>query len=254
MAIRGDKLTIKLQQNSSGTVNKVIAATTSVNVDMSAEALDTTSQDDGINATFIGGKLSGTLSGDYLLASDGEQYTNLYTHMANGDLIEWEVYRDGTLFLDGTGVIDSNSLAGGNADTLTTGAYSMSVEADDHAGAQFGDDVCPVMSTEWSQSPSNWTTMGSGYIERVGETVGADAFTDTQPLTQGVIYQIDAVASSLTGAGMWLKDFDGTLLYQFVNGDNSFQWTHATVNGTVYIGAIGNANGRINQPIIREVL
>ena len=132
-SIRGDKLTIKLQQNSSGTVNKVVAATTSCNVDVTAEALETTSQDDGINATFIPGKLSGTISGDYLTASDGGQYTNLYTHAGSGDVIEWEVYRDGTLFLNGTGVISSISQTGGNSDTLTTGAYSMSVQADDSA-------------------------------------------------------------------------------------------------------------------------
>lgn len=127
-SIRGDKLTIRLQQNSSGTVNKVIAATTSCNVDMSADPLETTSKDDGIDATFMPGKLSGTASGDFLVASDGEQYTNLYTYAGAGDAIVWELYRDGTLYLYGTGYITSISQTGANSDALVTGAYSMDLD------------------------------------------------------------------------------------------------------------------------------
>ena len=70
MALRGDYLTIRVQQHSSGTANEVVAESTSVSVDFSADALETTNQASGLNASFIGGKVSGTVSGDYLLASD----------------------------------------------------------------------------------------------------------------------------------------------------------------------------------------
>ena len=130
MALRGDLLTVKVQQHASGTVNEVIAATRSVNLDITAEALETTSQDDGLFATYIGGKVSGTISGEYLLASDGDQYTNLYNHMANGDTIEVVVYRSSTAILTADAVITGLSLQGGNSDTLTTGNYSFQLSGD----------------------------------------------------------------------------------------------------------------------------
>lgn len=124
-SLRGDKLTVKVQQHASGTVKEVVAATTSVNLDISADALETTSQDDGLFATYIGGKVSGNISGDYLLASTGDQYTNLYNHMAAGTTIEIEVYRDTTVIMTADAVITSLSLTGGNSDTLTTGAFGL---------------------------------------------------------------------------------------------------------------------------------
>jgi hypothetical protein len=125
MAILGDKLIVKVQQHSSGSVNESIAATTDVSVDFTAEALETTSQDDGLNATYIGGKVSGTATGSYLLASSGDQFTNLFNHMNAGDTIEVEVYRDSTKFVDCNGIITSLGLAGGTTDTLFTGSYTI---------------------------------------------------------------------------------------------------------------------------------
>lgn len=125
MAIRGDKLTIRVQQHSSGSVNEIIACSTDISVDLSAEALETTCQTDGLNSTYIGGKVSGTASGSYLLASGGDQFTNLFAHMNAGDVIEVEVYRDSTKFLECEGIITSLSLTGGNSDTLLTGAYTI---------------------------------------------------------------------------------------------------------------------------------
>jgi hypothetical protein len=125
MAILGYKLTVKVQQHSSGTINEVIAATTDVSMDLTAEALETTSQDSGLNAEYIGGKVSGTITGSYLLASDGGQFTNLFNHMNNGDVLEIEVYRDTTKFIECDGVLTSLNLSGGNADTLVTGSYTI---------------------------------------------------------------------------------------------------------------------------------
>ena len=125
MALRGDYLTIRVQQHSSGSVNEVIACSTSVSVDFSAEALETTCQTDGLNSTYIAGKVGCTISGDFLLASDGDQFTNLFTHMNAGDTLEIDVYRDSTMFLSGEGVLTGLSLSGGNSDSLLTGNYSI---------------------------------------------------------------------------------------------------------------------------------
>ena len=127
MALRGDYLVVKTQHHSSGTANEVIAESTSVSVDFSAEALETTSQTSGLNASFIGGKVSGTVSGDFLLASGGGQFTELFAHMDNGDTLEIDVYKDGgtTKWFSGEGVLTSLSLSGGNSDQLVTGSYSM---------------------------------------------------------------------------------------------------------------------------------
>jgi hypothetical protein len=54
MALRGDLLVLKID-------DAVIAESTDVSLDLSAEALETTSQTSGLNATFIQGKVSGLL-------------------------------------------------------------------------------------------------------------------------------------------------------------------------------------------------
>jgi len=130
MPLRGDYLTIKVQQHSSGTTNEVIAETTSVSIDVSAEFLATTSQTDGLNETGIAGMVKCTLSGDFLLAADGDQFTNLFVHMNAGDTVEVAVERSGTPFLDGEGVITSLNLAGGNSDVLATGSYTIQCSGD----------------------------------------------------------------------------------------------------------------------------
>ena len=130
MALRGDYLTIQVDQHSSATANAVVAETTSVSIDLSAEALETTSQTDALNASFIGGKVSGTVSGDYLLASTGVQFTNLFTKMNAGELIGVSIERSGTEFLDCFGIITSLNLGGGLSDSLTTGSYSIQLSGD----------------------------------------------------------------------------------------------------------------------------
>lgn len=124
-AIRGDYLLLHVQQHSSGVADAYIADSTSINIDMSAEALETTSQDDGLNATFIGGKVSGTISGDYLLASDGDQFTNLFAHMNAADVLSVDVYLNGSSYFTCDGVLTSLSLTGGLSDSLSTGAYTL---------------------------------------------------------------------------------------------------------------------------------
>lgn len=130
MALRGDYLTIKVQQHASGTVNEVIAESTSVSIDFSAEALPTTSQTSGLNASFIAGLVACTVSGDFLYASDGDQFNNLFAHMNAGVNIEVEAYRSAVKILDGSGVITSINLSGGNSDQLATGSYSIQCSGD----------------------------------------------------------------------------------------------------------------------------
>jgi len=143
MAMRGDYLTIRLQQHSSGTANAVIADTVSCSMDFSGEALDTTSQDDALIADFIAGKLSATVTGDYLLMSDATQFSNLFSHIWAGNTVEVELYQDSSSVLSCEGIITSLTLGGGNSDSLATGAYSMQV-----TGAVTEGDGCgPVLNT-----------------------------------------------------------------------------------------------------------
>jgi hypothetical protein len=122
MALRGDKITLKALHTS---VERIIAESTSVNVDFSAEFLETTSQSDGLNQTGIQGKVSGTISGDFLYASDGDNFATLFGHMNSGTLMEVTVYRDSTAIFEGDGVLTSLSLSGGLSDSLATGSYSI---------------------------------------------------------------------------------------------------------------------------------
>jgi len=125
MPLRGDYLNLRVQQHSSGTVNEVIAETTSVSINLSAEALETTSQTDGLNAGFIAGKVTGTASGEYLLASGGTQFDQLFIHMNAGNTLEFEWYVNSVKKLDGSAVITGLDLSGANSDQLATGSYSL---------------------------------------------------------------------------------------------------------------------------------
>ncbi len=128
--MRGDLLTVKVDRYSSGTAEAVIASTTSVNVDFSAEALETTSQTDGLNATFEGGKVTCTISGDYLIASSNAEHDALFAKMNAGETMAIEVYVNGVIKHAGTAVLTSLSMSGGNSDQLATGAFSFQCSGD----------------------------------------------------------------------------------------------------------------------------
>lgn len=129
MGLRGDYITLKYE-HSSGVTDTIVAESTSVNIDLSGEALETTSQASALNATFIAGKVSGTASGDFLYASDGTNFSNLFTYMNAGTVIDVRVDRNGAMFLDGQGVITSLSTTGALSDALATGAYSIQFSGD----------------------------------------------------------------------------------------------------------------------------
>jgi len=130
MALRGDYIVFKVQQHSSGVADAIIAESTSVSVDFSAEFLETTSQTDALNQTGIAGKVSGTASGDFLSASDLAQFKLLFAKVNAGEKLDMSVEYSGTPFLDGECVITSLSLGGGLSDALSTGSYSCTFSGD----------------------------------------------------------------------------------------------------------------------------
>ena len=125
MALRADKIVLRAAASGSATYTSIIAESTDVTVDMSAEALETTSQTSALNAAFIAGKVSGTASGSFLLASDGTNYNELFVYLNGGTLIEVGIYRDGTQFINCDGVITGLSVTGGLSDALATGSYTI---------------------------------------------------------------------------------------------------------------------------------
>lgn len=123
--LRGDYLALRCQQHSSGVTNAVIADSTSVSVSFSADEIETTSQTDGLIYSGMAGKVKGTVSGDYLLATTGDQFTVLLAKMQAGETIEVEVWRSGSKWLSGDGFLTGLDMTGGLADSPATGSYSM---------------------------------------------------------------------------------------------------------------------------------
>jgi hypothetical protein len=127
MALRGDYLVLQIEQYSSGTAPGVLAETTSVSIDFSAEALETTNQSSGLAASFIGGKVTGTASGEFLVATSAANFDALYAKMAAGTTIDFEFFHDGgtTAYMTGDCIVTALSMSGGNSDQLATGSYSL---------------------------------------------------------------------------------------------------------------------------------
>ena len=130
MATLGHNLVFKVEQHSSGVSEAIIAESTSVSVDLSAEALETTSQTSALNATFIGGKVTGTVSGDYLLATGGTQFTLLFAKMNAGEALDCLIELSDTAILDGQVILTNLNLGGGLSDALATGSYSGTFSGD----------------------------------------------------------------------------------------------------------------------------
>lgn len=130
MALRGDLLVIKAGTVGSDIAPAIIAESTDCSVSFSGEALETTSQTSALNASFIPGKTSSTVSGSYLLAAGGTQFATLFAYVNAGTSVEVRVERNGTTILDGQGVITSLELSGGLSDSLVTGSYSIQCSGD----------------------------------------------------------------------------------------------------------------------------
>ena len=125
MALRGDLLVIKAGAVGSDTAPTIIAESTDCTFSISAEALETTSQTSGLNASYIAGKVSATASGSFLLAATATNLTALFAYQNAGSLIEVQVLVNGTRIFDGQGVLTSLEVSGGLSDSLATGSYSI---------------------------------------------------------------------------------------------------------------------------------
>lgn len=130
MATLGHNLVFLVEQHSSGVSEAIIAESTSVSVDISAEALEITSQTSALNAEFIGGKVSGTISGDYLLATDAAQFNLLFAKVNAGEKLDCIIELSDTAILDGQVVLTSLNLGGGLSDALATGSYAGTFSGD----------------------------------------------------------------------------------------------------------------------------
>lgn len=126
-ALRGDYMRLKFQQHGSATNNEYFAGTTSFSFSSDSEFLESTDQSDGLNTNGIGGKVTRTISGNYIMATTADSFSNLYAHQAAGTAIEWEILKSGSAFMSGECIITSLSFDAGLSDQNVTGAYSMTV-------------------------------------------------------------------------------------------------------------------------------
>ena len=130
MALRGDYLVLRVQQHSSATNAAIIAESTSVTVDFSSEFLETTSQSSGLFTSGIAGKVTGTVSGDFLAMAAGTGYDLLKTKQWAGEVIGVEVWINSVKEVDCDGVITSLSASGGTSAQLVTGSYTIALSGD----------------------------------------------------------------------------------------------------------------------------
>lgn len=130
MALRGDRLVVKAGSVGSSPSNGIIAESTDCTFSISAEALESTSQSSGLNASYIPGKVSATVSGSFLLAATATNLTALFTYVNAGTAVEVSIEVDGTVTFDGDGVITSLETSGGLSDSLATGSYSIQCTGD----------------------------------------------------------------------------------------------------------------------------
>ncbi len=261
MALLGNFLTIRLQQHSSGVATKVVAETTSVDAQFTAEALESTEQADALVARFEPGKTTINVSGDYLQASDGEQFELLFAHANAGDKIEVDLYRSGQVFLSTEGVFTSLNDSGGLSDSLVTGAYSM--ELDVVAGSFYG----PVLNVSNCEN-TDYTTFANGTptgFDAVSNgTATHEAGTaDEISFTSGTQYYIefDEVLNSGTAPFVNLASAPTTGISDegaqvSANGSNVFTFTcNTTTTGMlVVLNTSDVSDFELTNLSVREIL
>lgn len=118
MSLLGAYLILKID-------GSVIAETTSVNMLVKAKPLDSTTYDSGMNAEFIGGKVSIAMAGTFLMASSGANWDVLWAAFRLGTAIEVILYRDTTQMFTSTARIVKLRLSGGDSGKLITGGYGL---------------------------------------------------------------------------------------------------------------------------------
>lgn len=203
MALSGYYLTIEIQQYSSGTASQVIAETTSINCTFNGDALETTVQSDALVSNHVGGKVNINVSGDWLVASDNEQFDALFAHADSGDIIDVVIYRNGTAFINAEGVLSSVSAVGANSDSLATGAYTMELSG--------------------SITTNNYVT--------AYQTV-YNSFTT--PPSSSVAAAQNTMVSSLVDAGLWsiIDKLHVWSAHTRINGEHLIDWKDPTKSAT----------------------
>jgi len=266
MPLSGNYLTIRIQQHSSGVTNEVVAETTSVDAQFTAEALESTAQADGITSKYIGGKNTITVSGDYLLASDGDQFTRLFAHADAGDKIEVDIYRSGTIFITTEGVFTSLSQAAAYSDSLVTGAYSMSLDVVAEGGG-YG----PVLNTrtiENTSFPNFSNATATGFDANCTDADNYVASTATSPdeiamLTDEQFFvEYTLVLNSGTAPSVNLTTVPGGVSntdegYQILSaGSNNITFTSSGDNTCVlsFVSFEAASNFELTDLSIRKVL
>lgn len=127
MALRGDKIVLYAEHHSSGTVQEIIAGSTSVNFSSSSAFLESTDQADGLNTNGIGGKNNRTITGDYFATSTLDNFKNLFARQEDGHTISWTIKNNGADVYTGDAVITQLDFNAGTADQLVTGSYTLQV-------------------------------------------------------------------------------------------------------------------------------
>lgn len=118
MGIPGSYLTLEVGATT-------VAETTDVNLKVAAKALDSTSKSSGLNSEYIGGTVRIAAAGSFLMASDGANWSTLWSSFKDGDEVVVHYYRNGVGFLSGNGVIKKLTMKGGLSDSLITGTYGL---------------------------------------------------------------------------------------------------------------------------------
>ena len=116
MAIRGVYLVLKLD-------GEIVAETINVSMKMIVKGLDRTSQDTGLNAAFMSGKVKIGIAGTYLMASDNSNWTTLYGSLNSSFAIG--LYLNESMLLNGYGILKKLSLKGSDSKKNLTGTYGI---------------------------------------------------------------------------------------------------------------------------------
>ena len=115
MGILGSYLVLKI-------AGEVVAESTNVNLKLASKVLETTSQDNGVNAGYEAGGIKIAIAGRFLYVAEGN-WDVLYDYI--GGEMGVGFFRNGVEFLNGYGVLKSLSLKGADSKERITGTYGI---------------------------------------------------------------------------------------------------------------------------------
>jgi hypothetical protein len=232
MSLLGNYLTIRVQQHASGTVNEVVAESTSVDCQFTAEAMEKTVKSDALTAKYEPGLCKINVSGDYLLASDAEQFTNLFTHANNGDKIEVDIYRSSTLVMSTEGVFTSLSKSGALSDSLVTGAYSLELDAS-ALEETYGEELY-TLSNAAADPAGTEADATTGWDSAGLDGTGSNVFESQNSVVNEGAYALHANSEDTPTANARITLDLEAAPFSFTNGDEgkiTLNWRHIGSGG-----------------------